>query len=413
MRVQIQLLLREARSGDLVVCDKLDRWSRDPEFTYGSIRKLLERGVKFYAVGDRCDPSTRDGDTMLGVRVLVAREEHKRIKERTVGTRRLLRDRGYWVEGHVPFGYQRPEKRTSDRLAWNVLREQGEHAKLVREIYRLCIRGQSIEQIAAAMPPIRRWDKKLVRGILRSRTYLGEIKNSDGVWVPGQHPAIVDADTYARAQEALDGRRQRGSRPQEDSYTRTWMLRQIGRCGQCGAKLGSAFGGWGKGYKFYYRCTHGCKPYRRVEPLDAEVSDLVLARLVELRAHLAGTRKRVAPATDHTAERERLRKKRERYLEAFADAGMTKAELRAALARVDEQRTRLDAKEAEQAREVSDDAVRAALTKIASVQLAWSRADAVTRRLVLHELATVVSVGPAGTVVTWRTPEEIAADEEM
>jgi hypothetical protein len=36
---------------------------------------------------------------MLGVRVLVAREEHKRIRERMVGTRKLLHDRGHYAEG--------------------------------------------------------------------------------------------------------------------------------------------------------------------------------------------------------------------------------------------------------------------------------------------------------------------------
>ncbi|MGH7435203.1 MAG: recombinase family protein, partial [Polyangiaceae bacterium] len=68
-REQIRALMLDVRAGDLIICDKLDRWSRDPEFTYGSIRKILEADASFYAVGDRCDPATRDGDTMLGVRV--------------------------------------------------------------------------------------------------------------------------------------------------------------------------------------------------------------------------------------------------------------------------------------------------------------------------------------------------------
>ena len=42
---------------------------------------------------------------MLGFRILFAREEHKRIRQCMVGTRQLLRDRGYYVEGLPPFGY--------------------------------------------------------------------------------------------------------------------------------------------------------------------------------------------------------------------------------------------------------------------------------------------------------------------
>jgi site-specific DNA recombinase len=96
-REQIQSLLRDVRKGDLVLCDKLDRWSRDPEFTYRSVRELLAAGASFYAVGDAIDASTPEGDTALGFRILFAREEHKRIKQRMVGTRQLLRDRGYYV----------------------------------------------------------------------------------------------------------------------------------------------------------------------------------------------------------------------------------------------------------------------------------------------------------------------------
>ena len=33
-RERIRTLMADVRPGDLVVCDKIDRWSRDPEFTY-------------------------------------------------------------------------------------------------------------------------------------------------------------------------------------------------------------------------------------------------------------------------------------------------------------------------------------------------------------------------------------------
>src|SRR5690242_9805871 len=46
-REQMQALMRDVRPGDLVLCDKLDRWSRDPEFTYGSVRKILSCGASF------------------------------------------------------------------------------------------------------------------------------------------------------------------------------------------------------------------------------------------------------------------------------------------------------------------------------------------------------------------------------
>src|SRR5579859_887917 len=63
-REQMRALLRDASAGDLVLVDKIDRWSRDPAFTHTSVRDLLAKGVKFYAVSDDCDPSTDSGDSM-------------------------------------------------------------------------------------------------------------------------------------------------------------------------------------------------------------------------------------------------------------------------------------------------------------------------------------------------------------
>ena len=427
-REQIQLLLKEARRGDLVVCDKLDRWSRDPEFTYGSIRRLLESGAGFYAVGDRCDPSTRDGDTMLGVRVLVAREEHKRIKERTVGTRRLLRDRGYYVEGLPPVGYVRPSGKGVSRLEHNVLAIEPDGAAIVREIFRLCIRGMSINRLCEHLDRTRRertWDKKLVNTILRNRIYLGEALDTRGAWIRGLHEPLLEPDVFARAQAALDGRRLKGPGPHAESRTKHWLLRDFGCCARCGAKLSASYGGGtytgAKDYTYYYRCLRACpgSKYMRVREIDPVVADMTLSRLTELREELGRGHEPPKPAktVDFTAERVRLQKKRERFLEAFSDAGMTKPELLSALAKVDEARTRIDAKEATQRRPAAlqDPGIRReALRHIDTIRAAWKNANGATRREVLREFAHAVRVEHGrDPVVEWRTPEEIAGDERL
>ncbi len=427
-REQIQFLLREAREGDLVVCDKLDRWSRDPEFTYGSIRKILERGASFYAVGDRCDPATRDGDTMLGVRVLVAREEHKRIKERTVGTRRMLRDRGYYVEGLPPIGYVRPSGKGVSRLEHNVLAVDKEGAEIVRDVFRMCIRGWSIGRICDHLRetrPKRSWDKKLVGTILRSRVYLGEVLDTRGVWIKGMQEPTVTPELFSRAQAALDSRRLTGSAPRTESRTKDWLLRQIGRCARCGAKLSASYGGGtytgAADYTYYYRCGKGCRGshYMRVKLFDGEVSKMMLARLVELRAELARGAEPAPPpkVIDFAVEKGRLQKKRERYIEAFSDAGMTKEELRASLAKVDEARTRLEAKEAEQqglSPRATAAARRQVLDRVKTMVKAWRAATAPQKRELLHIFARTVSIeNGKAPVVDWRSPAELAAEEHL
>lgn len=67
-RDQMQALVRDVREGDLVVCAKLDRWSRDPEFSHKSVREILAKGAHMFFVDEACDPSTDQGDSMLNFR---------------------------------------------------------------------------------------------------------------------------------------------------------------------------------------------------------------------------------------------------------------------------------------------------------------------------------------------------------
>jgi DNA invertase Pin-like site-specific DNA recombinase len=190
-----------------VVCDKIDRWSRDPEFTYRSLREIVAAGASFYAVGDQCEPSTPEGDTMLNFRVLFAKEEHKRIKARMIGTRKILRDQGYYVEGLPPFGYRRAMPKGHKGVEKNVLVIEPAEAEFVRRAFRLAA-GISLRRIAKALS----LTLDRVISILGSRVYLGEIQNSRGEWIKAKHPAILDVDAFTRAQAAIAGRKNGGAR---------------------------------------------------------------------------------------------------------------------------------------------------------------------------------------------------------
>lgn len=422
-REQIQRLLREARSGDLIVCDKLDRWSRDPAFTHTSVRDLLKMGASFYAVSDRCDPSTSEGDTALGFRVLFAREEHKRIRERTVGTRNLLRDQGYYVEGVPPTGYRRSLPKGTKGVEKNVLVLVDEDAARVRRIFALCIEGQSVERIASATGI----QKKTVHHILQRRYYTGEIDNSRGEWIRGKHPPIIDVETFARAQEALRRRRLGGSRPRRDSEaeTFTWIMRDVARCGHCGAKMTAAYAGpRGPMRRFYYRCYAKCRArgarvttgaHVAVGLVEALFSVQVIERLAELREELAKTpsERTIEREPDYAERLERIAKKRARHLDAHADFLTTRDELRAALEKLEAERQRIEAEqhEARARGRLHEPEVRhTVFREVTAIRDAWSRTTPEERREIVNRLTLSVAVAsgqPPGPV--WRTADELAA----
>ena len=414
-REQMRTLMAEVRGGDLVLCDKLDRWSRDPEFTYGSVRKILAAGASFYAVADRCDPSTSEGDTALGFRILFAREEHKRIKERMVGTRKLLRDRGYFVEGLPPIGYVRPHPRGHKGVEKNILAVDPKGADLVRKAFRLCVRGRSMSQIAKELE----LTVDRVHDALGNRLYVGEIQNSQGVWIRAKHEPIIDADLYTKARDGIASRTHAGRIPRVNSETSTWMLRDVARCGRCGAKMSAAYAGPTEARRYYYRCHAKCTShYVPVRAVETEAEPMIVSRLEELREAIAKGPEPVRVAVvDYTEKRERLQRRRDKYLEAFADEHMSRDALRVKMAKLDVEQLRIDADEgaARKPAALADKTVRRdVLRSLTAIQGAWKKAPLEIRRNLVKRIASAVKLAAgAPPKFVWRSLEDLAQDVRL
>jgi DNA invertase Pin-like site-specific DNA recombinase len=396
-REQMQALLASVQRGDLVLVDKVDRWSRDAEFTYRSVREVLARGARWYAIADAIDPSTSDGDTALSFRILFAREEHKRIKERMVGTRQKLRAAGLYAEGLAPYGYRRRSPKGTRDPMKNALVVVEREAAIVREAFALAIAGRSITAIAEALPVTR----NVVATLLGRRIYTGEHEVTPGVWAPAQWPAIIDADTWARARQAIEARRLGGVRSRDGERTAGWVLRDVATCALCGSRMASAW----SGRNDYYRCGAPCSPrHVRRDAVEAAATPLVLARLYELRAELAREPESAPRIVDQTDARVRLARRRARYLEAYADEAMSRDELRAALARVDAELHRLAAAVPVESPLRRPDVRRDALAAVDVLQRAWTLATGPERRAIVRELAERVTFAHGvEPVAVWRS----------
>ena len=410
-REQMRLLLADVREGDLVLCHRLDRWSRDAEFSYRTIREILAAGASFFSVEERCDPATSEGDTALGFRILFAREEHKRIKLRTVGTRRLLRDRGYYVEGLPPYGYARQDTKGIQR---NVLRPVPDEAETVRRVFAMCIAGRPISKIADAVGVKR----DLVHDILRRRVYMGEIQNTSGAWIRAQHEPIIAPDVFARAREAVDGRRLIGRRERpEGAETATWLLRDVVRCALCHGPMSAAYAGTPEARRHYYRCYRKCTPrHVRVDAVERVVADMIAERLVELRDELSREPERPSetrPSTNWAAKLEKNASRRARTLEAHADGHMTREELRTRMAALESERLTIEAKAAHDAPSpLAKPEVRAeALRDLRQLQRAWRGGKPVVRReIATHLLVSVLIAADREPLPAWRSATDLAAE---
>ena len=394
-RHEIAALLADVRKGDLILCYRLDRWSRDPEFTYRTIREVLQAGASFYAVDEQCDPSTPEGDTMLNFRVLFAREEHKRIRQRMIGTRQVLRDAGYYVEGVVPMGYLRPVG--AKGVDKNILQIDEPKAAAVRDAFARCIRGQSLSQISDATG----LTVDHLGKMLRKRIFCAEMPSADrSRIVQGKWPPIVSRDTFLLAQDALDSRSNQLRRRAKGGDIRTdgWMLRDVAVCAHCGSVMSAAYGQT----RVYYMCRAKCvRAHVHVETVEMLFAPQVVDRLAELRSYLAKPAAK-PKADDGPAKLADIAKRRGRIVSAFEIGAIDATELRGRLDRLDAERAKIDAATAANASVRSSSARAEALQSVDLIRRAWLLATPRERRDIVTRLATRVAIAVGvEPVATW------------
>lgn len=363
-------LMASLRAGDLVLCCKQDRWSRDTLHYLDSTRKITAKGARFFSIAERFDPSTPEGELAATMMAAIARQELARIKERTVGTRRVLRAAGAFVEGTPPPGYVVKNRK---------LYIDPTGAEVVRRMYAMCVEGRSVREIATTIaedfPGTRGLDWTGVARRIRDRRYIGESNTigakgraPKGDWIVTHEP-IVDAATWRKAQAAMEVRKVRGRPPTGEGRNRDFLLRGIAVCGHCDHVLvaHSPTPGTSVHHGGYYLCRfRAAQPLRKVPrcpgpcakhvDVDAQAEAEMLARLEALTELLARPPRAVvaAPAFDFDGERAKVLRRRTNLVNAIAEGVLTTDVAREKMGAIDRA---LDALE-----ERREKATRAALT---------------------------------------------------
>lgn len=104
-----QSLLTDARSGkfDAVFVYDLDRFTRDMFHGLQATRELRALGISLHDAKDpNSDAASDSSQLMTGFRLLIAEEERRKIKERTVRGQRAKLDAGLWPGGKPCFGWR-------------------------------------------------------------------------------------------------------------------------------------------------------------------------------------------------------------------------------------------------------------------------------------------------------------------
>src|SRR5467141_1068632 len=211
-RPALQRLLADvrARKVDVIVVYKVDRLTR----SLADFARLVEifdaQGVSFVSVTQQFNTTNSMGRLTLNVLLSFAQFEREVTGERIRDKIAASKKKGMWMGGNVPLGYDASERTLVINPA---------EAETVRRIFALyielrCVRRvkEEADRLWLSTKPsttangIERGGRSFSRGhiytLLSNSIYIGEIAHK-GQLYPGQHPALIDAETWTTVRDQL------------------------------------------------------------------------------------------------------------------------------------------------------------------------------------------------------------------
>lgn len=225
-RPGLQQLLADVKAGrlDVVVVYKVDRLSR----SLGDFAQIIDlfdkHRVSFVSVTQQFNTTSSMGRLTLNILLSFAQFEREVTGERIRDKIALSKQKGMWMGGHLPLGYDAigrklvPNEPEVDlvRRIFNRFVQLGSTTQLCKELKEQGFHSKRRRDRNGRMNPGNPFNKTTLYKILNNRIYLGEIRHKNK-WYPGEHQAIVDQDlwdkahalmTRDRTRRAADSRRQ-------------------------------------------------------------------------------------------------------------------------------------------------------------------------------------------------------------
>ena len=312
-RDEFNKLIRQCRRGkvDMIIVKSISRFARNTLDCIKITRMLREIKVDVYFEEQNLHSIDPASEFYISIHGSIAQSESENISHNVAwGKARSAK------EGNVSFSYKsflgyhkgadgKPE----------IVPEQ---AVTVRQIYERFLSGRSLQQIAdeltgSGIPtPMGKtvWQPGVIQSILSNEKYkgdalLGKTYTEDCIskkvrvnagerpqyYVENNHPAIIDAATFARVQEELARRaskrkvKQVGTKTEQGKYSSKYALTELLVCGECGTPYRRCTWTVGGKKKIVWRCISrldfGKKychhsPTMEEAPLQEAIMDAVL-----------------------------------------------------------------------------------------------------------------------------------------
>jgi DNA invertase Pin-like site-specific DNA recombinase len=211
-RPALQALLADIRAGriDIVVVYKVDRLTRSLADFARLVETFDAQGVSFVSVTQQFNTTSSMGRLTLNVLLSFAQFEREVTGERIRDKIAASKQKGLWMGGHVPLGYDasgrtliiNPAEAETVRRIFVLYRELGCVRRVKEAADQLGLKTKRSTTANGG----ERGGKLLSRGhiyrLLANPIYLGQIAHK-GQLYPGQHPALIDVETWTAVHDQL------------------------------------------------------------------------------------------------------------------------------------------------------------------------------------------------------------------
>ena len=312
-RDEFNKLIRQCKRGkvDMIIVKSISRFARNTLDCLKITRMLRELKVDVYFEEQNLHSIDPSSEFYISIYGSVAQSESENISHNVAwGKARSAKNGNVFFAYKSFLGYR--------RCADGKPEIDPEQADTVRRIYDRFLAGNSLQQIANGLTadgiptPMGRtvWQASVVQSILSNEKYKGDallgktyvedciskkVRVNAGerpqYYVENNHPAIIDAATFARVQEELARRaskrkvKQTGTTTEQGKYCGKYALTELLICGECGTPYRRCTWTVGGKKRIVWRCInrldYGKKychhsPTMEEAPLQNAIMDAVL-----------------------------------------------------------------------------------------------------------------------------------------
>lgn len=297
-RPALSRFIQDIQSGlkvDSLVFIKLDRFYRNVKLYYQVVGIMEQYDVSWIATEENYDTATTDGRFKTNIMLAVAEQEADRVSDRIKFVFEDKKSRGEPTSGKIPYGYKVVDKH---------LVPDEETAPIAQEIFQKYLDLRSIADTIRWL-----WDSHGIsrcpsgmRQLLSNKLYLG----SDN------HPALIDRETFQRAQELLASRANRHS-----PSGKTYLFGGLIYCRDCGKRMKAYQPAQYEYYICRYHADYGSyKCINKVSTRQDKLEEYLLDNLVDEMVKYNAT---IEINDNPPKDKDRIRRKMEKLKDLYLD----------------------------------------------------------------------------------------------